>query len=748
MLCSTITRTDAADRQWDAGGGSVFWSVAANWTNNVAPGAGDNLFFPSGLSLPSITTNNFAAGTAFGKITMVAADSSVQGQYIIGGNRLTLNGGLAYSGAQLAAAPLIACDITLGADQLFSAARGMTIAGRVDLNNRFLTLSPASTGNFRIDGTITNSASPYAYITKTNAGTLLLWRTSRFQVPHYWNSSPAQDWPSLDVQHGTLRLDGIATNGNFNNPVVIRISAMQGPATLVGTGIVDRVEVWGSGVVSPGNNGIGILRGGSFAAISANATLLLEINGTVGGTQHDQLVVSGYPSWDGKYDLRFSYLPFLGDTFNVIAPAEPIGNAFTPGDFLEHTNGCTFGTAISSNGFSLTTLRRPDSPFTVWCGDFSFSFPNIFISANWSRTNNWSAGIGPAPGGRLIFSEYGYGPVHTLVTNDLTAGFSVASLTFRGTNSPENAYTITGNPLIVTEGITNRTGAGTNTLLLDLIVAGSLVFDVDTGSTLRFGRSFNGGGTVYKTGGGSLLYTGTTQNSFAGNFVLQAGTMRIDGILTDGGFTVSGGILGGTGSVASVTMTGGILAPGGNTGMLQLQGNLDASAGATCQFELNGPIAGSGYDQLQVNGTIALNGATLEVLPNYSVPVGSVFLLIVNDGTDPIVGTFAGLPQNQKFSLGDAMFQISYTGGTGNDVVLTRLATPPPSPVLTIEAVPPAAVRLLWATNNPSFGLQSNTNLTGTNWITATPSPTIVGTNYSVTNTVSGSAKFYRLSNP
>jgi hypothetical protein len=105
------------------------------------------------------------------------------------------------------------------------------------------------------------------------------------------------------------------------------------------------------------------------------------------------------------------------------------------------------------------------------------------------------------------------------------------------------------------------------------------------------------------------------------------------------------------------------------------------------------------------------------------------------------------LPQNKRFYIGRELFQISYTGGTGNDVVLNRLIPPPP-PTLTIQRVPPASVRLLWATNDPPFGLESNTNLSALGWISASPSPVINGTNNVLTNAISETRKFYRLINP
>ena len=55
---------------------------------------------------------------------------------------------------------------------------------------------------------------------------------------------------------------------------------------------------------------------------------------------------------------------------------------------------------------------------------------------------------------------------------------------------------------------------------------------------------------------------------------------------------------------------------------------------------------------------------------------GQPFLLIDNDGADPVVGTFLGLPEGATFDASGAAFQISYVAGTGNDVVVTALAVP------------------------------------------------------------------------
>ena len=137
----------------------------------------------------------------------------------------------------------------------------------------------------------------------------------------------------------------------------------------------------------------------------------------------------------------------------------------------------------------------------------------------------------------------------------------------------------------------------------------------------------------------------------------------------------------------------------------------------------------------------------LRALVNFTAATNTQFAIVVNDLSDPITGMFNGLPEGASVMAGDQVFQITYTGGTGNDVVLTKLADVF-RPRLTIERVPPASLRLLWPTSTPPFSLRSNTNLNGTNWIAATPPPVVVGTNNVVTNAADGGRKFYRLSSP
>jgi uncharacterized repeat protein (TIGR01451 family) len=116
-------------------------------------------------------------------------------------------------------------------------------------------------------------------------------------------------------------------------------------------------------------------------------------------------------------------------------------------------------------------------------------------------------------------------------------------------------------------------------------------------------------------------------------------------------------------------------------------GNVNLSSGApSFVVQLNGTTAGSGYDQLNVTGTVNLTGASLSGTMGFTPPTGSTFTLINNDGADPIVGTFAGLPEGATVTFSGQAFRISYVGGSGNDVVLS---TAKPNLALNNSVAPP-----------------------------------------------------------
>ncbi len=198
---------------------------------------------------------------------------------------------------------------------------------------------------------------------------------------------------------------------------------------------------------------------------------------------------------------------------------------------------------------------------------------------------------------------------------------------------------------------------------------------------------------LVKKGDGTLELSGA--NSYTGPTDVDAGTLLVDGTHTGGGlYTVDGGAtLGGTGALdAAVDVaSGGHVAPGASTESLEI-GALSMTAGSLFDVEIGGPNAGAavdGYDQLDVSGTVELDGATLNLslLNGYLPGVGNAFYLLVNDGSDAITGTFTfegdSLDEGEQVLLGSTTFLATYQAdwlsgslGGGNDFALTSVPEP------------------------------------------------------------------------
>jgi len=252
-----------------------------------------------------------------------------------------------------------------------------------------------------------------------------------------------------------------------------------------------------------------------------------------------------------------------------------------------------------------------------------------------------------------------------------------------------------------------------------------------------FDGIISGSGNLVQIGIGTWILNGA--NTFTG-FSTANATLLVNGTFPVNAVTVYG-TLGGTGQVGHVFVADtGQLAPGLSPGRLTTS-NLTFYPTSTYRVELNGSTPGTGYDQLKVNGDVDLGGGVLEVTLEFNPVGGESFTIIDNDGSDAVAGSFDGLPEGVSFMADGSLFDITYAGGDGNDVVITLLQAL--QPTLTIGASLSNAV-ISWAPD------------TGTNWLlqqTAVLSPA------TWTNSPSGSTnpivvpaalptKLYRLFKP
>ena len=132
----------------------------------------------------------------------------------------------------------------------------------------------------------------------------------------------------------------------------------------------------------------------------------------------------------------------------------------------------------------------------------------------------------------------------------------------------------------------------------------------------------------------------------------------------------------------NVTLLGAV-SPGQSPGVLTVAGNFSFADSDTFDVEIGGVTPGTtatSHDQLDVAGTVSIGaGVTLNTsgFGGFTPQEGQQFVIVNNDGTDPVSGTFAGLGEGALIAdfLGSGLFaRISYLGtdgATGNDVVLT-----------------------------------------------------------------------------
>ena len=206
-------------------------------------------------------------------------------------------------------------------------------------------------------------------------------------------------------------------------------------------------------------------------------------------------------------------------------------------------------------------------------------------------------------------------------------------------------------------------------------VAGTQVFTL-LSSTL-------GTNGFLKIGSGTLRLA-TVQAAHGGTTRILGGTLQVDTALTNSILNVgNNGIVTGTGVVRQATFqAGSTFSPAGegfgdgasSSATMIVTESLTFQSASVFRVNVNGPSANS-YDQVDVVGTVSLGAgtATLDVALGYAPVLGQSFAILDNDGADPVSGSFAGWSEGGTNVVNGHALRITYTGGTGNDIVLTKV---------------------------------------------------------------------------
>jgi LPXTG-motif cell wall-anchored protein len=314
---------------------------------------------------------------------------------------------------------------------------------------------------------------------------------------------------------------------------------------------------------------------------------------------------------------------------------------------------------------------------------------------NWNVATNWQANTLPSNGDALVFPNAAAN--HTM-TNNLAGSWD--SIDFQGT-----AFNISGNTVSVANGITS---SATNTIDADITLTGDQAF-AETGSTqlvvngnvninghtltitnpnissVKLLGGVSGTGTIVNNAGqssstmdfgGTSTYTGSISIPF-GMLFLSSSVANSTSVSVTGG-----GELAGTGTIGDLTVdgAGAEAIVGSPSGVITAHNPTFQNGGKLVEsFHPNACASLGSSGQLSAIGTVTLTGGNLQLAGGGNSQPGQVCTLIDNDGSDPVVGTFTGLPEGALVDAGGGssdIFQLSYVGGTGNDVTLTAVGGP------------------------------------------------------------------------
>jgi len=613
-----INEAHGAIKTWD-GSANGLLSNPVNWSGGIAPINGDDLVFPAGGVTHFNVTNNILGGPRFRSITFEGNGFTLSGAFMV------LSNGI---GAEnLTGINRVNCAIELAAAQTFfingDTGASLDINGDVTLGSHSLTVS-AGGGDLFMSGVISGTGG----ITKISGGTV---RFDGVEANTYTGTT-AIIGGTLELNKGLITVGVVAVPGNLTlgtlgavDSDVVRLLrsnqiANDSDVTIGQAGLLD-LNGFGNAIGSLNMNG-GRVAGGA-----------LTLNGNVTATS----VVGSIATISGSLLLGSSTRTFTVNNNLATDPDLDIDAEISGNPGIVKAGAGTLAFSGSASNTYAGGTRVTQGTLLLRRSFFDRSIAgDLFIGD----------GVGPALSDVVRIEDFAQ-------INSLSSVTIASSGLFDLNGISEGVGSLAGSGRV--DVGPNNLGVGRN------------------GASTTYSGEIIGSGALTKTGFGTLTLTGTNSNT--GTTLLAAGTLLVNGSQRFSPINVTAptGTLGGTGVVGNISAAGN-LAPGVSPGFLTCS-NLTLAVNGEFFVELDGPLPGSGYDQMVVRGSVALNNNTLHVSIGAPPAEGDRFTIILNDGSDPVTGTFAGLPNGSVVTVDGVQFHVLYDSA-GNDVALVVTNTP------------------------------------------------------------------------
>ena len=214
-----------------------------------------------------------------------------------------------------------------------------------------------------------------------------------------------------------------------------------------------------------------------------------------------------------------------------------------------------------------------------------------------------------------------------------------------------------------------------------------------TGETLNANIGTPASATILCCGGGVQTLRGDSP-MFSGQFSITGGGLILDGATFPatsrfaaqghGDFPVTLGGYGNFGTTNMVTATLDLTSVDNKYGFARFP-SLQLTADVEVDYDFTSRLPGIGFTQVVLTGPLVLGDPALSLsLNDYTPAAGQALTLIT--GATSLAGTFHNaadgnrLPEGAVFTVGGFEFKITYKGGAGHDVIITRqgATTPPP----------------------------------------------------------------------